>query len=271
MDAPAAAAVVTILGSGTCIPDRARHSAAYHLELGSSRILLDCGPGTLHGLDAHGVPWQWLTHVAVSHYHTDHVGDLSAVLFALEFGTRPPREDPLTLIGPVGFGAFVGGLGALLGEHLLRPSFGLRVAEVAPGAPFVDAGGDFVLEACGTPHTDESIAFRVRGEWGTVGYTGDTGPSQDVATFLRGCELLIAECSLADPPTMDRHLSPVGVAELARIARPGLLVVTHVYPPLTPDLAVAQVGEHYAGATVAGVDGMGIRIGPEGAQVAARP
>jgi ribonuclease BN (tRNA processing enzyme) len=257
-------AILTVLGSGTCVPNHARHSPAFHLDVGTSRLLLDCGPGTLHGFDAHRVRWAELTHVAVTHFHTDHVGDLPAVLFALKNAAQPRRTAPLTLIGPLGLGSFLRGLAGVFGDHVVSSGFELPVVEVVPGVAYADPRGDFVLEACATPHTDESVAYRVSGAWGTVGYTGDTGPSDEVASFLRGCDVLVGECALGDPPPMDRHLSPVLLAELAAVADPDLLVVTHVYPPLSPDEAVRLVRERFQGATVAGRDGMAVRIGPQG-------
>ncbi len=264
-------ATLTVLGSGTCVPDGAHHSAAYFLELGAACVLIDCGPGTLHGLDTHAVPWRRLTHVLVSHYHTDHVGDLSAVLFALEYGMRPARTDPLTLLGPPGFGGFVDRLAELLGTHLVAPSFGVDVVELDEEAPWKDPNGAFTLEACPTPHTDESVAFRLSGPWGTLAYTGDTGPSVRVAERLAGADVLVAECSLADPPEMDRHLSPATLAELASVARPGLLVVTHVYPPLTPERAAQELRARYRGEVVAGADGLEVAIRPGWAGVRPRP
>lgn len=258
---------LTVLGAGTCVPSRARRSAAHHLDLGRAQVLLDCGPGTLHGLDEHGVQWTELTHVAVSHYHVDHVGDLSALLFALEHGTRPRRAAPITLLGPVGFTRFLKGLAAALGDHLLRPSFEVEVCEIGGGCPFDDPAGAFTLEASATPHTEESLAYRLSGPWGAIGYTGDTGPSEEVASFLRGCRVLLGECSLEDPPSMDWHLSPSRLAELAAIARPELLVVTHVYPPLTPAGAVRGVRARYEGAVVAGTDGMTVELRAEGLAV----
>ena len=86
----------------------------------------------------------------MSHFHTDHVGDLPAILFALENGLRDPRRAPLTLIGPAGFAGFLGALGDLLGRHLTQPGFELRIAEVGLGVAYEDPDGAFVLEACPT-------------------------------------------------------------------------------------------------------------------------
>ena len=65
------------------------------------------------------------------------------------------------------------------------------------------------------------------------------------------------ECGQDDPPDREGHLGPSAAAAMAGIARPGVLVLTHVYPPLTPDAAVAKVMDAgYDGRVVAGTDGL---------------
>lgn len=253
---------VTILGSGTFLPHARRASAAHLIEEPGVRILLDCGSGTLHGMDQHNVDWQELTHVCLTHFHIDHVGDLPALLTALRLGVDPPRTAPLTLVGPPGLGGFLRGLEDALGATLLDPGFPVHVVELAPGEGMEDGETPFRLTAHPTPHTPESVAFRWEGAGGVVAYTGDTGPSREVALFLAGADVLIAECTQADPPAMDTHLSPRGVAELAGTAGPGLLVLTHVFPPLKPHEAVTQVKEAgYEGRVAAGSDGLCIPLG----------
>lgn len=260
-------AVLTILGSGTALPGARRHSAAHHLQLETAGVLLDCGPGTLHGLAEHGVDWAGLTHVVVSHYHNDHVGDLAAIPFAMKQPAAPKRTTPLHLIGPRGFRDFLERLAAALGPHVLEPGFAVAVHEVDPETPYEDVVAGFEITCRKTPHTDESLAYRLSGPWGTLGYTGDTGPSEELAAFLFGCDVLVAECAFADPPATDRHLSPALVAELAAGADPCLLVLTHVYPDQTPSEAVERVAARYPGDVVAAEDGLRIALGADGPAV----
>ena len=260
MPSSRATAILTVLGSGTLVPDAGRSSAAHHLETGSATLLMDCGSGTLHGLATHEVEWERLTHVAISHFHNDHLGDLAALLFALKHGTAVPRTLPLTLLGPPGFRGVLEALAVALGEHVLHPDFDLDVVELDRHGVFAEAEGAFTLRCFPTPHTDESVAFAVDGAWGSLGYTADTGPSAEVAHFLSGSRVLIAECALTDPPEMESHLSPRGLAEMADGVGQELLIVPHVYPPQTPAQAVERVRERYAGRTVAAVDGLRVRI-----------
>jgi ribonuclease BN (tRNA processing enzyme) len=264
---------VTVLGSGTLLPDAGRHSAAHHVSLGDASVLLDCGSGTVHGLARHGIDWEGLTHVAVTHYHPDHVGDLSALMFALRGragwleregrGLAPPAP-PLTLFGPPGFRTYLERAASALGAHVLDPKRPIRVEELAPRVAFDDPQYRFRIEAHPTPHTEESVAYRLSGDEGTVGYTGDTGPSEEMAAFLRGAGLVISECAWSESGQGPGHLAPEDVAELAHTVRPELLILTHVYPPMTPEEAVSRVLAGYDGTVVAGRDGLRASRGPHG-------
>lgn len=252
---------LTVLGSGTLLPDDDRRSAAHLVESAGSRLLLDCGSGTVHGFARHGVPWRDLTHVAITHFHNDHTGDLPALLFALKHGVEPPRESALTLLGPPGFRPRLKAMSSAFGDHVADPGFPLEVVELARRDGWEDPGGSLRIACHPAAHTDASVCYRVEGPEGTVGYTGDTGPDPEAAAFLAGCDVLVAECSLPDPPRMDTHLTPGTVAELAGVARPGLLVLTHLYPPLEPSRVPDRVrGAGYEGEVVVGTDGMRVRV-----------
>ena len=260
------AALLTILGAGTLMPDAERTSAAHHLRTGGASILLDCGAGTVHGFARHGVEWRDLTHVALSHWHNDHVGDLPALMFALKHGVGGARSEPLTLIGPRGLRALIERLAAAFGDHVSDPGFPVNVVEIDPGQAY-GRGEPFRIECVRTPHTDESLAYRVSGTWGSVGYTGDTGPSEEVGAFLERVDALIAECTLPDDRAIDTHLSPRSLAALAQRARPTLLLVVHVTPYHAPAEAVRAVSERYEGRVLAAVDGLRVGFGPGGPAV----
>ncbi len=255
---------VTILGSGTLIPDSHRASAAHHVQTGAASVLLDCGSGTVHGLARHGIDWGHLTHLAITHEHPDHFGDLSALLLAMRHAPGVARGDPLTLLGPPGFRSYVAQAADVLGGHLTDPRRPFRIVEIAEGRSFEDAEHGIRLEACPTTHTDLSVAYRLTGVDGVVGYTGDTGPSAALGSFLEGVDVLICECGSAEVGERPGHLAPEDVADLARVAQPTVLVLTHVYPPQTPREAAARVRSVYPGRVVAGLDGMVIRSGRGG-------
>lgn len=259
---------LTVVGAGTLLPHPERASAGHYLDGGGARLLLDCGPGVYRGMERMGIPWDRITHLALSHFHTDHVGDLPGLFFALAHALRPPRTAPLTVLGPRGLRRRFDHLVEAFGDHFEDPGFEVALVELSGGETWSPPEGGFSLACHRTPHTDVSLAYRWEGEGVAVGYTGDTGPSRQVAAFLAGCDLVVSECAFTDPAPDDNHLSPVSVAELARAAEPGLLLLTHVYPGQTPEEAARRVGEAgWPGRVQAARDGLTVRLGGDDAGV----
>lgn len=255
----AAGGELVVVGCGTVVPEGDRAASSYWVSMARARILFDCGPGAVQALARLGLPWGGITDLVLSHFHADHVGALPGLFFAFRHGLERRRARPLTIWGPAGTRRFLERLAAAYGDFVLEPGFPVRVEEIAPGEPRTLDGGP-LLEAHKTPHTEESVAWRLDGRAGGFGYSGDTGPSSELGPFMRGVGALVCECSLDDPRATDNHLSPSRVAEVAAVARPRLLVLTHMYPDfrLGHDVArlVAEAG--YLGDTR--LAGEGLRV-----------
>lgn len=252
---------LTVVGSGTVVPESDRGCSAYAVELGRRRVLLDCGPGTVQGLVRHGVPWERLSDLVLTHFHADHVGALPGLFFALKHGTRASRADPLHVWGPEGTSALFEGLASTLGDYFLDPGFPVEVRELSDDGEIL-LGDTLHLSTTPTPHTEESRAVRLRAGETVLGYTGDTGPSAAVADFMEGADALICECALLDGEVGDNHLSPARVAALAGRANPELLLLTHIYPHVRRehDVAALVAAAGWSGATRVLSDGDDFRL-----------
>src|SRR5215831_10255163 len=168
---------LTILGSGTIVPDGSRNSAGYFVELPDARIMLDCGAGTLHALARYQLPWEQMTYLFVSHFHADHIGELASLLFAFSYGTTTVRSDVFTIIGPNGLKSVFDGLETAFGGKLLNTKFPINIVMLWPGAR-LNLGNRSELSVCKTPHTDESLAVRIESGGRSLCYTGDTAYSE---------------------------------------------------------------------------------------------
>ena len=231
------------------------------MDAEASSILFDCGPGTIRTLARLGLPWEALDHLLLTHFHTDHVADVAPLLFAMKNVSTRPREKPLDLLGPPGLTRHLTALAEAHGSFILEPGFPLRIHEVIPGEDWGNSEGGVFLRTCPTRHTPQSLAVRLEGPAGSVGYTGDTGYLEGMGEFFLGCRLLIAECSHPDGEGMETHLAPGELASLAGRASPDLLVTVHTYPPLVPEHIPGLLADAgYSGRVLPGWDGLGLDL-----------
>jgi ribonuclease BN (tRNA processing enzyme) len=243
--------LVTV-GTGTVAPSATRTGPAHWVERGDVRLLMDCGAGTIHRLAQFGLPWETVSHVALTHFHPDHFGELPALLFALRHATK--RVEPLVILGPAGTVRLLRGLADGFGDWLLDPGYPIGILDVQAGEPF-PLSPEVMLEVHPTPHTPESVALSVAASEGRVVYTGDTGPSDELGAWAAGCDLLLAECSVPDDQPVAGHLTPQAVGRLAARVGPGRLVLTHLYPPTEALDVGALVGAHFTGPVALAADG----------------
>lgn len=250
---------LTTIGTGTSAPHPTRVAAAHLVETGTVRLLLDCGSGAVHRMAALGIRWQDITHVALTHFHADHVADVVMLLMAWRWGQLPPRDTPVTMYGPAGTGALMERLAAAYGDWVLAPGFPLTVRDLASDE-IVRLGTDIELSALPVPHTSESVAYSVRAEGKRLVYTGDTGVDAALPVWAHDCDVLLAECSLPDAMAVASHLTPRQAGALADMAHARRLVLTHFYPPVESVDIAAEVAERYAGPVVLATDGWFIDI-----------
>jgi ribonuclease BN (tRNA processing enzyme) len=245
---------LTTVGTGTAAPVGDRVQAGHLVESGAVRLLLDCGSGVSFRFAALGIDWRTITHVALTHFHADHVLDLPTLLTAWRYGMLPPRSAPLEIIGPVGTAALIDRLTDALGITWREYGFPVTVREMAAGERLT-LGDRFTLESRSVPHTAESVAYLIEGPGCRIVYTGDTGFDEGLGRWAAGCEILLCECSLPTAMGIPTHLTPEQAGMLAKVASPGLLALTHMYPPLENVDIPAAIAAHHSGSVVVCHDG----------------
>lgn len=248
---------LTTIGTGTAAPHPTRVASSHLVECGEVRLLLDCGSGAVHRLANLGIDWSGITHVALTHFHADHIADLPLLIMGWRWGQLPPRSEPVTIYGPVGTGALLERMAGVYGAWMLAPGFPLTVRDLLPDEIIRLAGG-VALQAHQVPHTAESVAYSISEGTQRLVYTGDTGVSESLGMWARDCDLLLAECSLPDTMALREHLTPRQAGALAAQAAAKRLVLTHFYPPVEAVDIAAEVAEYYAGPVVCATDGWSI-------------
>ena len=250
---------LTTLGTGTISLTPGRACAGHLVEAGGARILLDCGSGVVHRMAEHGADWWGITHVALTHFHADHIGDLTTLIFAWKWGRYPEVRAPVEIIGPEGTAALLASLAASFGEWVLDPGFPITVRELVPDVEMELALG-VKLTARQVPHTPESVAYSVEHQGERIVYTGDTGYDETLGLWAAGASVLLCECSLPASMAVAAHLTPEQCGDLAALARPRTLALTHLYPPVEQLDIRAIVGARFTGDVAIAADGWSIDL-----------
>ena len=250
---------LTILGSGTVVPSGSRNSAGYFVELPDARIMMDCGAGTVHALARFGLPWEQMTHLFISHFHVDHIGELASLLFAFRYGMKTNRSEPFTIIGPLGLDRVIDGLKMAFGPKHFEAKFPVNLRTITPGER-LELGSDSTLSVAKTPHTQESLAVRIESRGRVLCYTGDTDYSEQLAGFFTKADVLISDCSLREPREGVRHLSVRQAARLAAKSEVAKLIVNHFYFEVDETELKAELEREYPGEAIIGRDGLVVEV-----------
>jgi ribonuclease BN (tRNA processing enzyme) len=250
---------LTTVGTGTAAPWPGRVQSGHVVDTGAVRLLMDCGSGIATRLADIGYPWQEITHLAITHFHADHVVDVPTLLYAWRYGQLPPRSRGLDIIGPAGMLRLLSRFAGVFGDGLLALGFPISVREMAPGDTLT-LGDGVALGCVKVPHTEESMAYSVEARGRRIVYTGDTGPDAALGTWANGCDVLLAECSLPDSMAMATHLTPSQCGALGAAAQPGVLALTHFYPPVETVDIRGQVGAQFGGSVVLATDGWSLDL-----------
>ena len=253
---------VTVLGSGTCVPSLARSSCSVLAETGGSKILIDCGPGTMRRLLENGTEIFDISHLLLSHFHPDHTGELAAFLFANKYPDGNRRKRPLSIIGGKGISAFYAGLKKVFGSWIDLEPNRLNITELAGTKSDIKIDG-IMLESVHVEHNEESLAFRITGNEGcSVVYSGDTDFCDSLIDIARCTDLFICESALPDELKVKGHLTPSVAGEIAARAKVKKLLLTHFYPECDKIDIELQCRKTYSGPLVLAVDLMKIYLAP---------
>ncbi len=269
---------VVLLGTGTpnAEPDRSGGSVAVVVD--SSPYVIDAGAGVVRRANAareqgiEGLAPARLRHLFLTHLHSDHTtGYADFILTPWTLG----RDEPLKVFGPPGTEEMTAHILAAYAEDIrvrlegLEPAndqgWRVEVTEIAPGIVFEDERvrvTAFTVAHGTWPH---AFGYRLETPDQVVVISGDTTPTEAMVEQAGGCDILVHEVYsnagfAGREPVWQRyharsHTSASELAEIARRARPGVLVLYHqLLWGSTPEELVAEVTIRYDGPVVYGND-----------------
>ena len=244
---------ITLLGTGSPIPDPNRAGPSTLVRAGGQVFLVDCGRGVLQRAAAVGVGAGGLTALLLTHLHSDHIGDLGDLLITRWITTFAPDPTPLPIIGPPGTAetveamlkAFGHDIGYRIAHHAdLTAPPAVEVHEYTEG--MVWDRDDVSIRVAPTDHRPvaPTIGFRIESGPTSVVLAGDTVPCASLDELAAGADALVHTVIRKDIVTQipqqriqdicDYHSSVEQAAATAARAGVGTLVMTHYVPPLVP-------------------------------------
>jgi ribonuclease Z len=267
---------VVLCGTGSPLPDPKRAAACTAVIAGGKFVLVDAGPGSWETVDLANLPIGSLSAVLITHFHSDHIGDLGE---AITQSWIAGRAQPLDVYGPPGVSRIVDGLREVYafdvdhrvahhGEQFMpREAAGAVAHEIAlppegsTEAVLVGRFGELEIRAFRVDHAPVSEAIGYRFDWRgrSVVISGDTRASKSLLENARGADLLVHEAlqpaiteqasRVAKRLGRERvaklasdiagyHTSPREAAEIAKSAGVKQLVLTHLVP--APNNVIAR-------------------------------
>lgn len=259
---------VTLLGTGSPIPDANRAGPSTLVRAGGQVFLVDCGRGALQRAAAVGVGAAGLSALLLTHLHSDHIAELGDVIITGWISSFAPEPVPLPIIGPPGTAetveatlkAFGHDIGYRIAHHAdLNAPPPVEVHESTEGSVW-DRDG-VTIRVAPTDHRPvaPTIGFRIEFDGASVVLAGDTVPCGGLDGLAAGADALVHTVIRKDILThvpqqrikdvCDYHSSVQEAAATAARAGVGTLIMTHYVPAIVPGqeeqwraLAAAEFG-----------------------------
>lgn len=267
-----------LLGSGGPISDDKRSSSGaliwWHHK---PQILIDAGGGIFLRFGQSGAHLEDVDLIALTHFHTDHVSDLPALLKNSYFFAT---EKTIHITGPTegahfpslshflaelfngvdGAYAYLAGLyDATDGIKLKIEPLDVNYKSTQPIKVYEHDG--LVVTALGIPHGDvPTLAYRIDSLDGTIVFSSDqNGTNPAFLDFAKNATILVMPAAItedADDISSFMHAKPSVVGKIAAEVQPKELVLDHFMGKSLRDKEETMriITQYYKGPTKAGRD-----------------
>jgi len=225
-----------VIGCVTTAPTAQEACSAYLVSEGDTRVLLDCGPGSLQRLMERQSGRLALDAIVVTHLHQDHCLDLlpaAGVVLLQRRTASGASTGKMPLLVPPSGRQCLQSLAAVFeapGQGEFRDSFrhAFEIEEYAQPSQ-VKVGALTLHFSAPLNHEVPCSAIRAEHQGKSICYSGDTAPCSAIVEHAAGCDVFLCEATFPHPMTNRQylHLCPEEAGDIARTSGVKQLVLTH--------------------------------------------
>lgn len=301
---------VGLCGAGSPLPDDKRAAPCTVVIAGTRLFVFDSGSSSSRGITRMGFNPGAIEAIFLTHFHSDHIDGMGELM--MQRWVAGTNKSPVPVYGADGVEQIVNGLRlAYTQDSTYRVAHHGEATVPSSGfggeaRPFTIVGGQFgtkvvidepdlQIVAFGVDHgpIHPSVGYRIRYKDRTVVISGDTSKAISVQREAKGVDLLVHEALsprmvnlLEDSAQragranlakifhdiLNYHTSPEEVAEIARDAGVGAVLLNHIVPAVPPfpgfeAFFLGGARDIYPGKLVLGTDGDFVSLPAGGKQI----
>ena len=199
-----------------------RRTAGFRIIHGDTQVHVDPGPGALVLSNMAGLPPTKLSGIIVSHCHPDHYTDAEVLIESMTLGTRKNK------------GVLAATESVLHGFEDMGPSISRYHQKFPENIVLLRKDEEFkvdklIFKAIEVKHSDPtSVGVRLKTpEFGSFGYTSDTGYFSELPGYLRDLRILALGVIWPRNNPIHKHLCTDDALKIIKQAKPEVVLLTH--------------------------------------------
>lgn len=297
---------LVLCGTGSPLPNPDRAGPCNLVVAGDQAYVVDIGEGGARNLNLMGVDMPGIDGLLLTHFHSDHVDGIGPL--ALLHWTQGSQTQPLAVHGPQGLEGLVEGFNqayaldhdyrvAHHGPEIVPPTGGgLRALpfEIGDDPVVVIEKDGLTVTAFRVDHDPvrPAVGYRFDYRGRSIVISGDAARSQTIERIARGADILVHDAlqprlvgnltaaleasgnenvATITRDILDYHASPEQAAASAEVAGVGMLVLSHLVPPIPNSFFypafLGDASDEYEGEIVVGEDGMIFTLPPRSGEI----
>ncbi len=221
---------VTFLGTGDAFCSGGRNQTCFHIKLPQFQIMLDFGATSMQAMHQQSIDSNTIDGIVISHFHGDHFGGLPYFLLDAHFMKK--RSRPLHVVGPPGIKERVEALMEITYPGTTIGSFSYTIDYHNYQQNPITLG-PLTIEAFQVVHAPESMPYGVRISYENIilGYSGDTGWTDELYPIADTADLFICECNFFQTK-LPSHLNYQLIKEKHNGFSSERIILTHLGPEM---------------------------------------